>query len=120
MLLDQEQMEKVVTNLIFNAKEAVSTTGEVRVGTSQNNGWAVLSVSDNGCGMNPEFLSRSLFRPFQTTKKNGLGIGLFQSKMIVEAHKGRIQVESQLGKGTIFRVILPIPNQKYDLETAHC
>jgi putative PEP-CTERM system histidine kinase len=107
--LDQEQMLKVVTNLIFNAREAVSTTGEVRIETSQNNGWAVLSVSDNGCGMDPKFLNHSLFRPFQTTKKNGLGIGLFQSKMIVEAHQGRIQVESQPHKGTTFRIILPIP-----------
>ncbi|HEY1787951.1 MAG TPA: XrtA/PEP-CTERM system histidine kinase PrsK [Verrucomicrobiae bacterium] len=107
--MDQEQMLKVVTNLIFNAREAVSSTGEVRVETSQNNGWAVLSVSDNGCGMEPDFLNHSLFRPFQTTKKNGLGIGLFQSKMIVEAHQGRIQVESQPRKGTTFRVILPIP-----------
>jgi putative PEP-CTERM system histidine kinase len=107
--LDQEQMLKVVTNLIFNAREAVSSTGEVRVETSQKNGWAVLSVSDNGCGMDPEFLNHSLFRPFQTTKKNGLGIGLFQSKMIVEAHQGRIQVESQPRKGTTFRIILPIP-----------
>ena len=73
--------------------------GEVRIETAQSNGWAILTVSDNGCGMAPEFLSRLLFRPFQTTKKNGLGIGLFQSKMIVEAHKGRVQVESQPGKG---------------------
>lgn len=119
MLLDQEQIQKVVTNLIFNAREAVSAAGEVRIETSQNNGWAVLSVSDNGCGMNPDFLSHSLFRPFQTTKKNGLGIGLFQSKMIVEAHRGRIQVESQPGKGTTFRIILPLPNQTYELQTTH-
>jgi putative PEP-CTERM system histidine kinase len=107
--LDQEQMLKVVTNLIFNAREAVSSAGEVHVETSQNNGWAILAVSDNGCGMDSDFLNNSLFRPFQTTKKNGLGIGLFQSKMIVEAHQGRIQVESQLRKGTTFRIILPIP-----------
>jgi putative PEP-CTERM system histidine kinase len=119
VLLDEEQMQKVVTNLIFNAREAVASAGEVRVETSQNNGWAVLSVSDNGCGMNPEFLNQSLFRPFQTTKKNGLGIGLFQSKMIVEAHRGRIQVESQLGKGTTFRIILPIPKQSYELQATH-
>lgn len=109
LLLDREQMLKVVTNLVFNAREAVSSAGEVRIETSQANGWAVLAVADNGCGMNPEFVSRSLFRPFQTTKKNGLGIGLFQSKMIVEAHRGRIQVESQPGKGTTFRLILPLP-----------
>jgi putative PEP-CTERM system histidine kinase len=109
ILLDQEQMLKVVTNLALNAREAVSSTGQVRIETAQNNGWVTLTVSDNGNGMDPEFLNRSLFRPFQTTKKNGLGIGLFQCKMIVEAHNGKIQVESQPGKGTTFRVILPLP-----------
>jgi len=109
--LDQEQMLKVVTNLVLNAREAVLPAGEVRIETAQGNGCVILTVSDNGCGMNPEFLSRSLFRPFQTTKKNGLGIGLFQSKMIVEAHKGRVQVESQPGKGTTFRIILPLQKQ---------
>jgi putative PEP-CTERM system histidine kinase len=108
LLLDQEQIHKVVTNLVINATEAVSANGEVRVETQQNNGWAVLTVADNGCGMTPEFLNRALFRPFQTTKKKGFGIGMFQSKMIVEAHGGRIEVESELKKGTIFRVLLPI------------
>ena len=64
-------------------------------------------VADNGCGMAPEFLRGSLFRPFQTTKKEGFGIGMFQSKMIVEAHGGRVEVESQLNRGTTFRVLLP-------------
>jgi len=58
--------------------------------------------------MTPEFIAQSLFRPFQTTKKNGLGIGMFQSKMIVEAHGGRFSVESAPGKGTTFRVFLPL------------
>jgi signal transduction histidine kinase len=58
--------------------------------------------------MSPAFLRGSLFRPFHTTKKKGLGIGLFQSRMIVEAHRGSIQVESEQGKGTTFRVILPL------------
>jgi signal transduction histidine kinase len=58
--------------------------------------------------MSPGFIRDSLFRPFRTTKKKGLGIGLFQSKMIVEAHRGSIQVESEPGKGTTFRVILPL------------
>jgi putative PEP-CTERM system histidine kinase len=108
ILLDQEQILKVVTNLVLNATEAVSHGGQVTVATGQDNGWAVLTVSDNGCGMDPEFLRRALFRPFQTTKKNGFGIGMFQSKMIVEAHGGRIEVESELKKGTTFRVLLPV------------
>jgi putative PEP-CTERM system histidine kinase len=109
LLLDQEQLLKVVTNLVLNATEAVSQGGQIVVATSQNNGWAVLTVADNGCGMEPEFLRHALFRPFQTTKKDGFGIGMFQSKMIVEAHGGRIEVESELKKGTTFRVLLPVP-----------
>jgi putative PEP-CTERM system histidine kinase len=107
--IDPEQVAKVITNLVLNAVEAVpKTQGQVRVGTSRVGNWAALSVSDNGCGMSPEFLNRSLFRPFQTTKKTGLGIGMFQSKMVIEAHGGRIEVESQPNAGTTFRVLLPI------------
>jgi putative PEP-CTERM system histidine kinase len=111
VFFDPEQMLKVTTNLIFNAREAVtSAAGVVQIQTRQVNGWAVLAISDNGCGMSQEFMNRSLFRPFQTTKKNGLGIGMFQSKMIVEAHKGKIEVESETGKGTTFRIFLPLKN----------
>ncbi len=108
IFIDQEQMLKVVTNLVLNATEAVSKNGRISIETNQRNGWAMLAVADNGSGMSPEFLNRSLFRPFQTTKKGGFGIGMFQSKMIVEAHKGRMEVESELGKGTTFRVFLPL------------
>ncbi len=111
ILLDREQMAKVVTNLVLNASEASVPSGEIRIETSQNNGWAVLQVADKGCGMASEFVSRALFRPFQTTKKKGLGIGMFQSKMIVEAHGGRIEVESEVDKGTTFRVLLPLEEQ---------
>ncbi len=106
--LDREQFAKVVTNLILNAREAMAGAGRLQLVTSRAGGWAVLTATDEGCGMSAEFLSRSLFRPFQTTKPNGLGIGMFQSKMIVEAHGGRIAVESTPGRGTTFRVFLPL------------
>lgn len=105
--IDRDQLGKVVTNLILNAVEASPAGAEIRIGTQRNADGAVLSVADQGCGMSPEFLHRSLFRPFQTTKKTGLGIGMFQSKMIVEAHRGRIAVSSEPGKGTTFQVFLP-------------
>lgn len=107
LALDREQIGKVVTNLLLNAKESMSGRGRVELATRRENGWAVVSVRDEGCGMSASFIERSLFRPFQTTKKNGLGIGMFQSKMIVEVHGGRIAVESEPGKGTTFRVYLP-------------
>jgi len=107
LMVDREQIAKVITNLALNAKEASSGDGRVEVSTRQEFGWLVLEVKDNGCGMSAEFIERSLFRPFQTTKKNGLGIGMFQSKMIVEAHGGRFAVASRPGAGTTFQVFLP-------------
>jgi len=56
-------------------------------------------------------LNHSLFRPFQTTKKKGIGIGMFHSKMIVEAHRGKIEVQSEPGKGSTFRVLLPLKGE---------
>ena len=109
--LDRDQFGSVITNLLLNARDAAGSGGEVRIETTQNNDWAVLSIADNGCGMSPTFVKSSLFRPFQTTKKKGLGIGMFQSKVIVEAHRGKIQVESEPGAGTTFRLMLPLTDQ---------
>jgi putative PEP-CTERM system histidine kinase len=109
--VDRAQFGSVITNLLLNARDAIRPGGEVRVETGQSDGWAILSVADDGCGMSPAFLKSSLFRPFQTTKKKGLGIGMFQSKMIVEAHRGKIQVDSEPGAGTTIRVMLPLGRQ---------
>jgi len=105
---DMNQLKKVFTNLIVNALEAVSNNGEIKVNTYSDDGWAVFSISDNGPGMDKEFKERYLFKPFHSTKEKGLGIGLFQCKTIIEAHKGRIEVESEKGKGCTFRVKLPL------------
>ncbi|MDB6171072.1 MAG: zraS 6 [Chthoniobacteraceae bacterium] len=105
---DREQLQSVLTNILLNARDAVGKSGRIIVQTSQREGRAVLSVADTGCGMSAPFVRESLFRPFHTTKKKGLGIGMFHSKMIVEAHRGHIQVESEPGKGTTFRVSLPL------------
>jgi putative PEP-CTERM system histidine kinase len=111
LTVDRDQFGSVITNLLLNARDAIQPGGQVRVETGQSNGWAIFSVADNGCGMSQAFLKSSLFRPFQTTKKKGLGIGMFQSKMIVEAHRGKIQVESEPGTGTTIRVMLPLDRQ---------
>lgn len=108
LLLDSGEIQKVLINLVLNADEALKDGGEVRVVTKQQNGFVIFSVIDNGCGMSQEFIQKSLFHPFQTTKKKGMGIGLYQSKMIVEAHGGKMEVESEGGKGTTMRVLLPL------------
>ena len=106
--VDSEQIRSVVANLVLNAREALGPSGRINLRTEHLGGSVVFSVSDNGCGMSSEFLKDSLFRPFQSTKKKGLGIGMFQSRMIVEAHGGSIRVESEMGKGSTFRVSLPV------------
>lgn len=108
--VDTEQLGKVITNLLLNSIDAIQGEGQITVSTAQRGQWLVLSTSDNGCGMSREFMTQKLFKPFQTTKKTGLGIGMFHSKLIIEAHKGRIEVDSEPGKGTQFRVFLPAGN----------
>ena len=112
--VDRGYIEKVILNLILNAIEAMSSGGKLTIGTrtaganGANGKYAEITVEDTGSGISPEFIQRQLFRPFQSSKQKGLGIGLFQCKSIVEAHHGSIEVESEVGKGTIFTVKLPI------------
>jgi putative PEP-CTERM system histidine kinase len=112
VLADHGQIQSVVTNLLLNARDALAPGGRIRVRTEELGGSVVLSVADNGCGMSAAFLKDSLFRPFQSTKKKGLGIGMYQSRMIVEAHGGSIRVESEAGKGSTFRVSFPVKGVK--------
>jgi putative PEP-CTERM system histidine kinase len=109
---DPEQIQSVVTNLVMNARDALGNGGRIEVRTERQGERVVLSVADNGCGMSPTFVRDSLFRPFQSTKNKGLGIGLFQCRAIVHAHGGGMHVESAIGKGTRFMVTLPVSVQQ--------
>lgn len=104
--VDREELQKVVLNLMLNAVEATDDTQPVtvEVGGCET---AFLRVRDEGCGIPEEFMRTALFAPFVSTKKKGLGIGLYQSKQIIEAHGGTIEVVSQLHKGSEFTVWLP-------------
>ncbi|MDR3555151.1 MAG: PEP-CTERM system histidine kinase PrsK [Syntrophobacteraceae bacterium] len=106
--LDAEQIQKVLLNLLLNAAESSGDGEQIRVWTRCEGPWLRLSVTDRGCGMSQEFINKSLFHPFRTTKQGGSGIGLYQSRMIAEAHGGRIEVQSREGHGSTFSVFLPL------------
>jgi len=105
--VDAEQIRNVAHNLILNALEASENGGTVRVETGEEGTWAFLRVHDSGCGMTDEFMAHELFRPFRTTKKKGLGIGLYQCRQIVESHGETIEARSEAGVGSVFTVLLP-------------
>lgn len=111
VVTDRSQMKRVITNLILNADEAIDHQGEIRLKTFVQNGQVILAVSDNGKGMAREFLEKSLFKPFSTTKSHGFGIGLYQCKRIVEGFGGMIQVQSEVGKGSVFRISIPVSGE---------
>jgi signal transduction histidine kinase len=107
-LVDAERMEKVIENLIINAVEAMGGTGKLTVaaGTAEA-GKVFFSISDTGPGMSRAFIEHQLFRPFATTKKRGVGLGLYTCREVVQANRGAIEVNSREGAGTTFRVVLP-------------
>jgi hypothetical protein len=106
--VDPEQMTSVIKNLLKNADEAIKTGGEIHLTTEAQDGKVLISVSDNGCGIPAEFMEGELFTLFASTKSDGFGIGLYQAKRIVESHGGRIEAESEVGKGSTFRIRLPV------------
>jgi putative PEP-CTERM system histidine kinase len=104
--VDREEIKKVILNLILNSIDANNSKGEIKVTTGTDRDMVFVSVMDNGCGMTEEFIANHLFKPFRTTKKKGLGIGLYQCKQIIEAHGGVIEVKSKVGDGSVFTVYL--------------
>jgi putative PEP-CTERM system histidine kinase len=111
-VLDRRQIGRVLVNLLVNAREALGGPGTIGVRAISVSGAdgareAVIEVSDTGRGMSEEFIRTRLFKPFSTTKKGGLGVGLAQSRGIVEAHGGTIDARSRPGEGTVFTLRVP-------------
>ena len=104
---DADAIQRVLQNIVQNAVEAMEGEGRLTVRTFHRDGLVGCAVTDTGCGMSEQFVRRSLFVPFQTTKKGGWGIGLYQAREIVAAHGGRVEVQSQEGRGTTITLLLP-------------
>jgi signal transduction histidine kinase len=104
---DASLLRQAVLNLLHNAEQAVGVGGEIslhlKTSDEQN---IILEVSDNGPGINPETMGQ-IFQPFFTTREQGTGLGLAIARKIVEAHGGSIQAQSNPGRGSQFKIMLP-------------
>jgi putative PEP-CTERM system histidine kinase len=115
IMADPEEIGRVIQNLLVNAVEATSENGGIIVRTSKLGDHVELCVEDNGKGMSREFREKELFQPFHTTKTGGLGIGLFHSKKIIDAHRGAITIDSEAGKGTKVTLRFPAAQEEQEL-----
>ena len=104
---DTDAIQRVLQNLITNAVEAMEGEGTITLSVSRREGMVACAVADTGCGMSEEFIRNSLFVPFQTTKKGGWGIGLYQARETLASHGGRIEVSSLEGRGTTVTLLFP-------------
>ena len=102
----REQIHQVLLNVVLNARQAIPGSGEIRIAVQEWQGGIVILVEDTGRGI-PSGMLDTLFRPSQSSRPGGLGVGLYQCKQIVEAHKGAIQIKSTVGAGTQVRIELP-------------
>ncbi|MEI6205364.1 MAG: XrtA/PEP-CTERM system histidine kinase PrsK [Desulfuromonadales bacterium] len=101
--VDESEIQKVILNLLINGIEASEPNEPVTVEVGCSD-VPYIRVADKGCGMSAHFLRTGVFKPFKTTKKQGLGIGLYQCRHIIEAHGGRIEVSSAEGSGSVFTI----------------
>jgi signal transduction histidine kinase len=111
LFVDPEQVGRAVTNIINNAIQSVGSQGELQIATGIDENWGWIKISDNGCGIAPENLSK-IFEPLFTTKTKGIGLGLAICKRMIDQNQGEILVESAVGQGSTFTLKLPLTKQE--------
>ena len=108
VMANAARLERVIGHIIQNAVEATPREGRVSVRLIEWRQQAIVECSDDGCGMSEDFIRDRLFKPFESTKSAGMGIGVFESREYLQELGGRIEVVSAPGAGTTFRIILPL------------
>lgn len=111
VLADRERLERVLGHLIQNAIEATPKDGSVTITLARAGESVRIEVADTGEGMSEEFIRERLFKPFESTKSAGMGIGVFESREYINELGGRLEVSSRPSSGTTFKVILPLYRQ---------
>jgi putative PEP-CTERM system histidine kinase len=104
----EDRLARVLGHVVQNALDATPHSGRVWITLRKDAGRAELVVGDSGAGMTPEFIRTSLFRPFSSTKQSGMGIGSYESFLYIKELGGTIDVTSDVGKGTVMTILLPL------------
>jgi signal transduction histidine kinase len=112
--VDIQQIKRVFINLIQNAIDAMNGRGRITISSKLSDEGLIINIGDDGCGINPEDM-KMLFKPFFTTKREGLGLGLTFCKKVIESHKGQISINSKVNKGTIIQIQIPVVNLKENI-----
>jgi putative PEP-CTERM system histidine kinase len=107
---ERERLTRAVGHLLQNALEATPPSGEVMLRAYEESGQAIIDITDTGSGMDDEFIRTRLFQPFDSTKGAGMGIGAYECRETIRALGGQLEVDSTLGRGTRFRISLPLDN----------
>ena len=104
---DATRIETILNHLLQNAIEATSDGSAVRISASRQGNEIAIRVSDNGCGMTESFVANQLFKPFESTKEGGFGIGAYEARALAQSIGGNLRVDSRIGKGTRMTLLLP-------------
>jgi signal transduction histidine kinase len=104
---DKDQLLAIFGHLVQNAQDATADDGRIDIIQSIDDGQLVLEFRDSGHGMDEDFIKNQLFKPFKSTKGKGMGIGVYETKEIIHALGGSIDVESSPGAGSCFTIKLP-------------
>ncbi|HPP05951.1 MAG TPA: ATP-binding protein [Syntrophorhabdaceae bacterium] len=111
--VDKIHIQQILVNLIMNAAQAMPQGGLIKIATGKEHDYVFISITDNGMGIKKEIMDK-IFEPFFTTKQKGegTGLGLSLCKRLIEANNGKIEVESEEGKGSTFKVLIPVDSDK--------
>lgn len=120
-MADAGRVETILNHLVQNAIDATEDGSPIRVSASRQDDWVAIRVTDKGCGMTEAFVANQLFKPFESTKSDGFGIGAYEARALAQSLGGHLHVDSRLGKGTRMTLLLPaakVPAHDKDIDKA--
>lgn len=110
-MADAGRVETILNHLVQNAIDATDDGSPIRVSAARQDDWVAIRVSDKGCGMSEAFVANQLFKPFESTKAGGFGIGAYEARTLAQSLGGHLHVDSRLGKGTRMTLLLPVAKE---------